>query len=291
VPSRIDISRFGDLYRQSVRDVTRHLTPDGQRVVGRHSPALAPGRTDLRAYLDASVKRYEIALEAYRDAGGLTSGTPRALDAGGFLAAFPLALSRLGFDATLSETFSYYGGAFDELRAYVEANGVTVWDLDLTQPDAAPDASFQLVTNMAMIEHLPDSPRPLMDNLGALMAQDGRLIVEVPNIAYLPRRLQALRGNSVHPPLADLLESEPPYLGHHREYTAAELRQLLEATGFRVERLVHFNYSWDIQGPPWVRLRSKLLYEWPMRRVPALREVLLACAVPAAPASAPALPH
>ena len=87
---------------------------------------------------------------------------------------------------------------------------MTIWDLDLTQPEAAPDASFQLVTNMAMIEHLPDSPRPLMDNLGALISQDGRLIVEVPNIAYLPRRLQALRGDSVHPPLADLLESRAP---------------------------------------------------------------------------------
>jgi 2-polyprenyl-3-methyl-5-hydroxy-6-metoxy-1,4-benzoquinol methylase len=253
------------------------LTPERQQLLAQHSPALAPGRTDMRAYLEASRKRYEAALAVYRDCGGTLTQGARVLDVGGFMAAFPLALSRLGFDVTISEAFSYYGGAFDDLRAFVEAEGITVWDVDLTQPQPARPERFELVANMAMIEHLADSPRPLMQNMRGLLAKNGRVMIEVPNLGYWPTRVRALRGQSIHPPLADVYRAEPPFLGHHREYTAHELEELFELSGFRMERLICFNYSWNFQGPLLARLGKKLFYEWPMRRFPALREVLLAC--------------
>jgi hypothetical protein len=104
---------------------------------------------------------------------------------------------------------------------------------------------------MAMMEHLADSPAPLMRNLRALVSRPGRVIVETPNIAYWPRRVQALRGQTVHPPLADVYGSESPFIGHHREYTAADLRELFELSGLHVERLISFNYSWNLEVRSW----------------------------------------
>lgn len=277
MPPPIDIARFASIYARCVDDVVPFLTLERQELLARHTPALAPGRTDMRHYLEASRKRYEVALDVYRDCGGSLVKGAHALDVGGFMAAFPLALSRLGLEVTISEAFSYYDGAFDDLRAFVQAEGVAVWDVDLTQPQPVRDERFQLVANMAMIEHLADSPRPLMQNMRRLLDEDGRIIVEIPNLGYWPTRLRALRGESIHPPLADVYRAERPFLGHHREYTARELEELFELSGFRMEQLICFNYSWNFQGPLLARLKKKLLYEWPMRRLPALQEVLLAC--------------
>ena len=257
--------------------------------MARHNPGLHPDRIDLTSYLTRSETRYRTAVETYLGVVGGDFGSVQALDVGGFLATFPLALARLGATVTLSEAYGYYEGAFDDLREYLEAEGVTIWDLDLTETGAAPAGeSFDAVFNMAMLEHLADSPRPLMDNMRALLGTGGRLIVEVPNIAYWPRRLEALQGHSVHPPLPDVYHSGSPFMGHHREYTAAEVRALFEMSGLKIDQLVTFNYSWDIDGPLLTRLRYKLLYEWPMRRFESLREVVLACG---SVQGAPGLPH
>jgi hypothetical protein len=134
----VDLARSPSIYRDSVRDVAVHITPERQRLVARHNPGLGPERSDLVAYLVQSEKRYTTALETYRAAGGRLEAGARALDVGGFLGAFPLALARLGMDVTLSEEYGYYEGAFDELRDLLVDEGVQVWDLDLTLPDVAP---------------------------------------------------------------------------------------------------------------------------------------------------------
>jgi 2-polyprenyl-3-methyl-5-hydroxy-6-metoxy-1,4-benzoquinol methylase len=288
----VDLDRFSSVYRGAVRDIARFVTPDRQLLMARHNSGLHPERLDLVSYLRLSEARYMTALQTYLAVVGGDTGHIRALDAGVFLGTLPLALARLGVRVTLSEAYGYYEGAFDDLRAYLESEGITVWDLDLTESNAAPAGErFDVVFNMAMIEHLADSPRPLMENLRALLAREGRLVIDVPNIAYWPRRLQALRGQSVHPPLSDVFYSESPYIGHHREYTLAELRSLFQLSGLEVDRLVTFNYSWNYQGPALARLKARVLYEWPMRRFKSLREVLLACGSVPNSRKAPTLPH
>ena len=71
-----------------------------------------------------------------------------------------------GFPVTLSEKFAYYYGAFDDLRGFLEGEGIEVWDEDLTEPLDPPRAErFELVTALAILEHLASTPRPLMENL------------------------------------------------------------------------------------------------------------------------------
>jgi SAM-dependent methyltransferase len=274
----LDIRRFRDAYRSAVADVMPFITPERQAVIARHNLGQAPGRHDLGEYLRASEKRYVRALELYNASPTAAAKEPRVLDVGGFLAAFPLALARMDVDVTLAEEYGYYYGAFDDLKAFLEAQGVTVWGGDFTKPLDTAGRSYALVANMAMVEHLADSPRQLMGNLRSVVADDGRLVLEIPNIAYWPTRLRALRGRSVHQPLELVYGSDPPFLGHHREYTEAEMRQLLEWSGFSVDRLVTLNYSSVLPAGRAARAYTALVYA-PIR-LRSCRELLLALASP-----------
>lgn len=274
----LDVAAFRSAYAGAVRDVLPFLTPDRLRAVARHNPGWHPEAFDFASYLRASEARYVRALELFlRAGGGAAGGALRTLEVGGFMATFPLALARVGARATLSEKYGYYYGAFDELRDFLVAEGVEVWDLDLTEPLAdAPAGGFDLVTNMAMLEHLPNSPRPLMENMRALLAPTGHLVLDVPNIAYWHKRLRALRGRSIHPSLRDVLDAEVPFTGHHREYTIDEVRSLLEWTGFTPVTLETVSYSPDPGRSP-LGLAYKALWDV-LDRFPALREVIVACA-------------
>jgi 2-polyprenyl-3-methyl-5-hydroxy-6-metoxy-1,4-benzoquinol methylase len=278
----VDIARFRTAYRDAVRDVLPFITPDRQRLIARHDPSLSPERHDFAEYLGASEGRYATALSMFQRSRHDGDGEPRVLDIGGFLGAFPLALARLGIPVTMAERLEYYGGAFDDLIELLHAESVRVWDADLTERLAGdPGDRYTLVTSMAMVEHLAHSPRMLLENARGLLAEGGRFVVEIPNIAYWPKRVAALRGGTVHPALRDVYDAAVPYIGHHREYTAAELRDVLEWSGFEVLELSGYNYSWNFQAALPARLKAWILYRWPMLLFRSCREVHIACARPA----------
>jgi 2-polyprenyl-3-methyl-5-hydroxy-6-metoxy-1,4-benzoquinol methylase len=263
---------FTTAYSSAVDDIVPFLTPTTIEGIARHNPGWR-STSDFDAYLRASERRYRGALAIHaRNDGRLAQGSS-VLDVGGFLGAFPLALARLGVHVTLSERYSYYEGAFDGIRDLLEREGVEIWDADLTEPQ--PDRlrrCFDLVTNMAMLEHLAHSPRQLMENLHACVASDGRLVVEVPNIAYWQKRWDGLLGHGVLPPLRDVFNAAEPFIGHHREYTQRELADLLTWCDFELLDLTTFNYT-----PPREDL-SAALHRWVRKRFGSARELLLACA-------------
>jgi SAM-dependent methyltransferase len=267
-----DQQAFAGAYRQAVREIVPFLTPERVQVVARHNPGW--GSFDFTAYLEHSEVRYQAALDLYARHAGQALPS-RFLDIGGFLGAFPLALCRLGVHVVLTERYDYYGGAFDELRDLLSGEGVEIWDFDFTEPldEPLPAERFDLAAAMAILEHLANSPRPLLRNALALLDEGGRLVADVPNIAYWPVRVQLLLGGSPLPPIRDIYGAEPPFTGHHHEYTAAELAAVLDWSGFLVDEVVTLNYS------PWSdrRLLRRLALEWP-RRFASMREVVLACA-------------
>ena len=103
------------------------------------------------------------------------------------------------------------------------------------------------------------------------MSLDGALVVEVPNIAYWPHRLEALAGRSVLPPLHDVFYAADPFTGHHREYTERDLRDVLVWSGFVVDELETFNYA-----PPSASWIVRPIIEWPKRHIRSCRELLIA---------------
>jgi 2-polyprenyl-3-methyl-5-hydroxy-6-metoxy-1,4-benzoquinol methylase len=267
---------FVSVYEQAVRDVLRFVSNEQLRLVAKHNPGWGPGRFDVEAYLNASVIRYANVIEMAEKFLQAPRGQAfTLLDVGGFFGAFALAMCRMGFRVTLSEKYSYYGTAFDKLRTFLEAEGASVWDEDLTEKRGRiGDGRFALVTVLAVLEHLPHSPKSLMENVVAETAPGGLIVVEVPNIAYWPKRFQFLRGQTVHPPLRDVYEAETPFTGHHREYTTEELTNLLEWMSLDIKELRTLNYT------PWPKgnWKQRLLLEWPIQRFPRCREVIMACA-------------
>jgi hypothetical protein len=277
----VDVARFREEYRRAVKDVSRYVTAGRQKVIARHNIGLDPSRTDLRRYLEASETRYAGALTLFNNHFRLFGETGSALDVGGFLGAYPLALSRLGLSVTLAEVYSYYGGALDELHAFLISEGLEVWDVDFTRPMTESGRSYAMVTNMAMLEHLSGSPEILMDNLRAVTAEEGALVLETPNIAYWPTRLDLLRGRTVHPPLDVVYGSAAPFLGHHREYTVQEVKDLLSWTGFETEDVICLNYSLTLRGRPILdRIVTSVVLLWPTVAFRNCRELIMALATP-----------
>jgi len=249
----IERSAFESLYQAAVGEVMARM-PDDWSAFAKHNIGWRKGHFDAEGYLRASVERY------WRVYGILVSaGAQRMLDVGGFLAAFPLTMRRLGMDVAIAERYDYYGTAIDAIASHVRANGVEVIDMDFTEPaaDLAPvRGRFDAVTCMAVAEHLAHSPRTLMENIGAALAPGGTLAFEVPNLAFWPKRYAFLvRGETVHAPMAEVYHSAVPYTGHHREYTFADARYVVQEAGFEIVDEQGFNYGFDTR-----RLFNRIKY-------------------------------
>jgi 2-polyprenyl-3-methyl-5-hydroxy-6-metoxy-1,4-benzoquinol methylase len=135
-----------------------------------------------------------------------------------------------------------------------------------------PPGRFDAVTVMAVLEHYPHSPKRAMANVVAMTRERGYVYIEVPNIAYWPKRVGLLRGRTPLPPISEVFLSEVPYLGHHHEYTTAELKDLVTLSGLRVHRIYHSSYSQ--QGTRWQRFTRKPLETLALAVLPEAREIV-----------------
>lgn len=237
----LTFERFRMIYEDCVNSIYRYWTPEMQELISRHNIGWRSDVYDFREYLNRSVVRYFTAYSA------ITSHSARPVesvcDVGGFWGVLPVTLAKCGFQVTMTESLGYFGGAFDPLFRFIETQGVTIRDFDPFDAQPVTLGRFDAVCLMAIVEHYPHSLKTLMSNIRSLLQPDGMLFVEVPNIAYWPRRMQMLRGASPLPPISQVFGSEVPFTGHHREFTQQELRQLADLAGFRVVAEDAFNYS------------------------------------------------
>ncbi len=95
------------------------------------------------------------------------------------------------------------------------------------------DGAAGVVTLLDVIEHL-DEPEEVLREARRVLADEGRLVVNVPAHAWL-------------------WSSADVYLGHRRRYTRPLLRRHLEASGFRVVWMSHV-FSWLVV-PVWLARR------------------------------------
>ena len=83
-----------------------------------------------------------------------------------------------------------------------------------------------------VIEHLPDSPRPFMEEIARILKPDGWCILTTPNAVRLPVRIKMMLGYSNWMPIKEYFYQDRN-LGHHKEYVAAELLDLLTWSNFK----------------------------------------------------------
>ena len=232
---------FKERYDRRFAEVYAFWNRPMQLEIAKHCGGWHPDRFDFGAYLSRSVIRFYKAYEAV-----VRERCGSVCDVGGMWGLFPMVLNDVGVPASMTEARTYYSRAFDPLFSFIERQGVEILDYDPFSADAELPRTFDGVTAMAILEHYPHSPRLFMSNIMRLMEPGGALYLEVPNIAYWPKRVRfLLHGSTPLTPLDEIYDSEVPFIGHHHEYTMGELRDLARLSGLEIVSEQYYNYSED----------------------------------------------
>lgn len=270
--------RFRETYFQSVEDVLRFWTGSMQEEIARHNHGWQSPATDFENYLRASELRYWIAYETLVATGSLRS----LCDVGGFFGAFPLTLRRLHVDVAMTETLNYYSDSFRPLFDFLQSQDVDIINHDPFEQEPCIERHFDAVTAMAVLEHYPHSHRRILAFMQSITGSQGRMYIEVPNIAYWPRRWALLRGRSPLVPIEDVYKSAVPFIGHHHEFTMSELHTLVKLAKLEVIRNGYYNYS--LSGS-WIRRLISEPLQTLMSLRPTMRECLFILVRPSAAAN------
>lgn len=213
---------------QSAEDIIGLLHSFDPLAVDPHVALLSDESMPL--YLRMNVVRVVRLVESLRRR-GVETGT--VLEVGAWFGSFALSLARLGYEVVACDRYESYGGAFAGHTAFMENSGVQIVSTrredELEQ--IASLGQFDVVLAGAVIEHVPHTPRFLLEALYGAVRPGGLLLLDTPNVArYWNRRALEL-GQTIFQPLDEQYVCEPPWEGHHREYTAAEFEWMLHRVG------------------------------------------------------------
>jgi 2-polyprenyl-3-methyl-5-hydroxy-6-metoxy-1,4-benzoquinol methylase len=262
-----------------------------QRITGgdfsplaEHSPELSGHEWSV--YLRCSIARM-VHVAAALERRGIRGG--RVLDYGSYFGNVSLMLRARQFEVDAIDGYMAYGGAFDGIRSMLKDAGAVVRDFGDVGRDlrGLPAEHYDVVCCMGVIEHIPHTARVLLDPVNRVLKPGGCLVIDTPNLAYLYNRQRLARGESVMASIASQFHADPPFEGHHREYTPAELVWMLRQIGHRDVTLELFNYS--VYGLP-VLTGVDLANYWAMALDPPARELILAISRKPRAGEAPAAP-
>lgn len=217
----------------------RILNAERMAFLEEHCPGLKT--FDYVEYLERSELRVARVLDAL-DRYTVSQLAPAAiLDFGSWLGNFSLAARYAGWNVHSCEMWARYAPALDLQKKMLADFGVDVIDTSMIvgRPQGP---RYDAVLLMAVIEHL-QTPRHILKTLYHSLMPGGYLILDCPNIAYLPNRRKLNRGRSPYAAVRDQFYSEQPFEGHVREYTAEEIEWMLNESGFEVLETDFSNYS------------------------------------------------
>jgi SAM-dependent methyltransferase len=141
-------------------------------------------------------------------------------------------------------------GGNDRVAAWIRDHGGST-TVAVVGPEPIPlgNAEADAVLLADVIEHLPGSPVPLLEEIARVLRPGGRLVLTTPNATRLHVRLKLLLGRSNWPPLSVVYGEHDVHPSHHREYTAAELVEVLSKVGFTNTTIEHLEERLGSIGP------------------------------------------
>lgn len=217
---------------------TERVATIGKRIAAAAeigAPASEDERRRDREYLAASSWRYAITVERLEVARGRPLQQARIIDVG----AYPGHLAAYLSQAHGAQVTAVTLMTSDAFETRMRSAGVVVERRDVER-DALPagTGAADVVLCCELIEHLDGDVSHMLREARRVVHGDGAFLLTTPNHASIEHRWALLRGRSVYPPLD--LPDYPFYAGagtrnpmrHVREFTVAEIGQLLREAGF-----------------------------------------------------------
>jgi 2-polyprenyl-3-methyl-5-hydroxy-6-metoxy-1,4-benzoquinol methylase len=203
---------------------------------------------------------------------GVRSG--RVLDYGSYFGNFALMMRARGFDVDALDAFEGYRPSLDPILELLHGDGINTLDFGAVGGDLAGigDQQYDVVLCMGVIEHIPHTPRLLLDSLRRVLKPGGCVVMDTPNLAQLPNRQRLAKGQPVMTPIAIQYHATIPFEGHHREYTADEMAWMIQEAGFELLALDLYNYS--VYGHDTLFGRDAINH-WRMVANPTMRELVM----------------
>ena len=229
-------------YQRAVQFLKPYIRYDVCKRIAELDRSMDPDRPfDFVHYLERSSIRYSKIF-----CRPLTPGA-KWLEVGCLFPAFPIALSLAGIDVSVVEDFRFYPSEIHKMYSDVSAEfGIRFINRNASvQGGIHLQEEFDYASLMGVMEHLPHTPRFLLENIRDSLRYKGLLFVDVPNLYFSFNIRCFLRGQHIQQPIATLYHSGIPFVGHHREYSVSDVRYVLKESGFAVTHLELFNYSSD----------------------------------------------
>lgn len=166
----------------------------------------------------------------------------RILDIACGPAILALAMKKMGHDVVGVDRYifpsnqdSYFNTEhIEEIKKIWIKNNLEVLPLDYKDLDTKfPSDHFDLINCDAFIEHLDESPRKLFLQMRKLVKPGGFILITTPNLTSLLKRVRFLCGLSCMWDFNDYWKSEM-FLGHRREFTVFELKEMCQKSGFKM---------------------------------------------------------
>jgi SAM-dependent methyltransferase len=171
----------------------------------------------------------------------------RVLEIGSFLGVLCFALRKVGFQVTAQDIPEFQNNP--RLRERYRRAGIECIAANLKRHQFPyPDAHFDLVIMCETLEHLNFNPLPVIKEINRVMKPGGLLYLTVPNQLSAGNRLKLLRGETIQATVQEFYQQldlrTNMIVGlHWREYSKADLFELLEPMGFAIRS--HYFYQED----------------------------------------------
>jgi SAM-dependent methyltransferase len=198
----------------------------------------------------------------------------RVLDYGAYFGNFSLMFRELGFSVEAVDAYGEYSTSLAPNVELMRSRGIGVHDFAAVGRDVAglEAEHYDVVLCMGVIEHVPHTPRVLLEPINRVLKTGGVLVMDTPNLAQLANRQKLARGEAIMTPIAVQYHAAVPFEGHHREYTADELVWMVQALGHCPLVCEMFNYS---QYAHQTLSGRDVSNHWRQVATPDLRELVL----------------
>ena len=211
-------------------------------IFNSHYGPVDPGAYNMAAYLRCTRVRILRLFEALREM-GIRNGT--LLEMGSLYGSFALAFQRLGFEVTAIDRYDSYGPGFRPAIDLMRSAGVHV--VSTTREEETQTIAglgqYDVVIAMAVIEHIPHTPRQFLEQLVRQVKPGGGIALDTPNLVRHWNRIKLGNGESIFMDIKSQFYADLPYEGHHREYTGPELAWMLEQSGCTGTEIEYFDYN------------------------------------------------